>query len=127
MTVTSRADAGLGASSLGWIMRAVAKKRTATISTGMTVQASSIWVLPYTCAGSRPEFSVPARNFRIEYANKEPTDRKTVDVTTSTHTAKPKMVRAGVDAGAKMLVELREGPAGSAALPATDQRAKRHT
>src|SRR6266852_3887483 len=43
--------------------RAVARKRTTTIRIGMMVQASSICVLPYTCAGSRSASATLLRNF----------------------------------------------------------------
>ena len=40
------AAAGLGASWIAWMTRAVARNSVATISAGITVQASSICVLP---------------------------------------------------------------------------------
>lgn len=82
----------------------------------MTVQASSICVLPYTCAGSRPESITRLLNFTTEYRSKPQTTTNMTEVTASTNMDKPKMVFAGVDAGAKMFVELTGGP-GTAAAP----------
>ena len=59
------AFAGLAASCIAWITRAVVRNRTTTIRIGMTVQASSICVLPYTWVGSRPASAARLRNFTI--------------------------------------------------------------
>jgi hypothetical protein len=120
MTVTSKAAAGFGASWIAWITRAVARNNTATISTGMTVQATSIWVLPYTWAGSRPISPAFPRNFTTEYASKVKTTTNMTPVTESTKTDNPKIVFAGVEAGEKIFVELNREAAGSAAARAME-------
>src|SRR5215831_547636 len=114
MTVTSTAAAGLGASWIAWITRAVARNSTATIKTGITVQASSICVLPYTCAGSRFACAPLDRNLTTAQTNNVKTTTKISPVTTSTNSDNPKMLFAGVDAGAKIFVELNGAFAGSA-------------
>src|SRR5215467_4330444 len=110
MTVTSKAVAGFGASWIAWIIRAVARNSTITIRTGITVQASSICVLPYTWAGSRPAFDALPRNFTTEYTSRAATVVKMSPVTASTNMDNPKIVFAGVVAGAKMFVELTGEP-----------------
>src|SRR5215475_14100976 len=96
------------------MVRAVAITNTDTIKTGMTVQASSICVLPYTCAGSRPAWISRARNFTTAQTNNVKTTTKINPVTASTNSDKSKMLFAGVDAGAKIFVELH-GAAGASA------------
>src|SRR5215467_8304873 len=125
MTVTSTAVAGLGTSWIAWITRAVARNSTATIKTGMTVHASSICVLPYTCAGSRPAWVPLTRNFTTAQTNNVKTTTKISPVTTSTNSDNPKMAFAGVDAGAKMFVELNGASAASA--NAADAHQNRNT
>jgi hypothetical protein len=63
-----------------------------------------------------------------EYASKLKTTTNMSPVTVSTNMDKPKMVFAGVVAGAKIFVELKGEPAGSeAAAKATQQNRKANT
>src|SRR5207249_11159235 len=120
MAVTSRAVAGFGASWTAWITRAVARNNTTTISIGMIVQASSICVLPYTCAGSRSASAVLPRNFTTEYTSKVKTTTNMIAVMASTNIDKGEIDFADVDSGAKILVRPIDDTAGWAVL-AVDQ------
>src|SRR5262249_26908629 len=80
MAVTSIAVAGFGASWTAWITRAVAINNTTTIRIGMIVQAISICLLPYTCAGSRSPSAVLERNFTTEYTSKVKTTTNMIAV-----------------------------------------------
>src|SRR5215470_1790269 len=125
IAVISSAVAGLGASWIAWITRAVARNSTATIKTGITVHANSICVLPYTCAGSRSACSPLDRNLTTAQTNNVKTTTKISPVTTSTNSDNPKMLFAGVDAGAKIFVGLNGAFAGSA--NAADARQNKNT
>src|SRR6267154_6330139 len=103
MAVTSRAATGLGASWIAWITRAVARNRTTTIKIGMTVQASSIWVLPYTRAGSRCAAPALLRNFTTAYVNSAATARTIRAVMARTNRERLTIESAGVECGRKML------------------------
>src|ERR1700676_5400808 len=63
ITVTSMALPGRAAFWIPAITRAVARNRTTTMRIGMTVHASSSWVLPYICEGSCVSFAALLLNF----------------------------------------------------------------
>src|SRR5689334_9346624 len=121
MTVTSTAVAGFGASCTAWITRAVAINNTSTIRMGMIVQASSICVLPYTCAGSRSASAVLPRNFTMEYTSKVKTMTNMIAVIASTNMDKSKIDLAGVDSGAKIFVRPVDAAGSAAPAVAVDQ------
>src|ERR1700752_2264750 len=83
---------------------------------GMTVHASSICVLPYTCGGSLPASADRARNFTTAYTRSAATTTKMIPVIASANRESSTIERAGVEAGAKMLVRLggvtRHDPSG---------------
>src|SRR5438132_4953443 len=112
MATTSMALADGEAFWISAITRAVAMNSATTMRIGMTVQASSTWLLPYTCGGSRPS-SFLLLNFATAYTSRLNTIANIAPVTASTNNESPKIEWAGVDAGAKMLVGLNRG-AGSA-------------
>src|SRR5258706_4160498 len=122
MAVTSTADGGSGASWTVWITRAVARNNTTTIRIGMMVQASSICVLPYTCAGSLSALAGVAWNLANEYTSKVKTTTNMIPVMESTNMDRSKMDLAGVDSGAKMFSRPVEGAAVSAANAADTER-----
>ena len=82
------------------------RNKVTTMSTGMTVQASSTGLLPYTCAGSRPSSFCLLLNFTTEYASKAKTTTKITAVIASTKSDSSKIQFADVEAGAKMFVAL---------------------
>src|SRR5207249_706821 len=105
------------------ITRAVAMNSATTMRIGMTVQASSTWLLPYTCGGSRPS-SFLLLNFATAYTSRLNTIANIAPVTASTNNESPKIEWAGVDAGAKMLVGLNKG-VGFANTSLEQQRTRR--
>src|SRR5438552_2052195 len=108
MATTSMALADGEAFWISAITRAVAMNSATTMRIGMTVQASSTWLLPYTCGGSRPS-SFLLLNFATAYTSRLNTIANIAPVTASTNNESPKIEWAGVDAGAKMLVGLNKG------------------
>src|SRR2546428_1074024 len=123
MATTSMALADGEAFWISAITRAVAMNSATTMRIGMTVQASSTWLLPYTCGGSRPS-SFLLLNFATAYTSKLNTIANIAPVTASTNNESPKIEWAGVDAGAKMLVGLNKG-VGSANTSLEQQRTRR--
>src|ERR1700722_2799924 len=90
--------------------------RATTMRTGITVQASSTWLLPYTWGGSRPSSFFRSRNLTTEWSNKVKTTKKMAPVTASTNRDSPKIDFAGVEAGAKMFVGLSGGDGAAKAV-----------
>src|SRR6202023_3279093 len=100
---------------------AVARNNPTTMRTGITVHASSTWLLPYICGGSLRSSSCLSLNFTTEYASKLNTTMNMAATVVRTNTDSPKIDCAGVEDGAKILVGLAECPVGSAS---TDQGAQ---
>src|SRR5258707_158565 len=82
--------------------------------TGITVHASSTWLLPYICGGSLRSSSCLSLNFVTEYASKLNKMMNIALTVVRTNTDSPKIDWAGVEAGAKILVGLTECPVESA-------------
>src|SRR5580765_5733055 len=109
MATTSMVLAGSEGCRIPATTRAVAMNRTTTMRTGITVHASSTWLLPYTCGGSRPSSSALFRYFRTAYTSSVKTATNIAAVTPRTNNESPKIECAGVETGAKMLVGLNAG------------------
>src|SRR5262245_60653201 len=123
MTVTSRADDGFGASWTTWMTRAEVKNSTRTIRTGTIVQASSIWLLPYTWGGSLASFSSVRRYRMMARVIRPTTMTKMAPVTPSTNIERSNRVFACPEAGEKMFGTWPP-PATGTLVPATQ---KSHT
>src|SRR6185295_10778635 len=100
-TTTSTASRGFSAPWMLAITRAVARKSTTTMRIGMTVQAISTSLLPYTCAGSESSSRRPLRNRATAYTSRPPTKTKIAAVTARTKYETCAITSAGVDAEAK--------------------------
>src|SRR5215469_11433430 len=106
--------------------RAVVRNSTTTINTGITVQASSSWLLPKTCGGSRPSSSLRLLNFTAEYTSRLPTTTNITAVTACTKSESLKIESAGVEAGEKILVEVEGWPGAAAkAMPPAKRKIAR--
>src|SRR5262245_54410449 len=103
MTVTSTAFGGSCAAWTSWITRPVASMSTRMMMMGTAVHAASSWTLPYTWGGSWPGCPGAARNRTTLYPMSPATTTNTAALSQSTIRARPAMVSAGVDTGAKML------------------------